>query len=311
MKLGSKVALAGAALVAAAAGVFMWGQPANAGTSTGPAQINFANAPASVAASADITFDVVSAGANPDSYRGFNIGITWTTTGGTVTFNSATNTGTVINSPFCPAPATDAGPPQEVIFACTTLGAATTVSGKLADFVFDTTGTGCVTFHLKTRLAPDNGGNAEGTYLISAGPTPPANQPQTNALGSDIQVAIGSPTACQQGGGGTPTAPSGGQTTTPTTIVRSATPTPDDTTPAATSTAAPGESPTTAPPPPGAASPTPGGGTGPGGVQPPDTGTGGGSSDSGTTFVWIAVLGFAGLAVTGGAVAVRKARASR
>ena len=130
---------------------------------------------------------VSTTGSGLAAYSGFNVHLRWTP--GVFSFDSATNTGTVIASPFCPAPAPDADG-AGVLYACTALGgASTTQAGLLGTISLTPAASGCSVLHLFTYGGADAGDDSTGTYTIDPATNPPQTLPTIDGS-SDVRAQI-------------------------------------------------------------------------------------------------------------------------
>lgn len=266
--------------------------------------------------SGDVVIPINATGAVADAYAGFNIHLQWDDA--IFSFDSASNAGTVIPSPFCPSPV-----PQGttgVVYACTSIAGPTSATGLLATITLNVIGTGCSELHLFTFGPPDDGGSNFGTYTVNAADTTPQSNALVDGAANHLgQVCVGGtlPTVTPTpqatatntpGPTNTPTATNtpcvGAQcpTATATVFLRTVTPTPSTATetPVSTATTAPGGNTPVVPPAGQTATAVAGA---PGGViQPPATGTGDGLG-SATSVAALGLLAFLVMGLGGSAVA--------
>ncbi len=175
--------------------------------------------------SGKVQVPVSASGGPPDPYIAFNIHLRFDPA--VFSFASANNNGTVLPSPFCPAPVVDADG-AGVIYACSSLGGSTTADGLIATIVLTPVASGCSNLHLFTLDAPDNGDSNTGTYTVNNADF----TPQSMTYGPDVTANQLAATCAVPG---TPTTtPTPSQTATPT-----ATPTPPPT-PTSTATSVSG-----------------------------------------------------------------------
>jgi SurA N-terminal domain len=107
-------------------------------------------------------------------YSGFSVHLRWSSS--VFTYASASNTGTLIPSPFCPNPIVDSDG-AGVTYACTSTSGSVTTTGLLATIVLTPAASGCSPLHLFTFGAPDGGAANDGTYTVDAD----TNAPQATA----------------------------------------------------------------------------------------------------------------------------------
>lgn len=306
------------ALVVGAIAVSGGGNSAEA-TGTGPGM----SVGSASLVSGNVEVPISATGSVVDPYFGFNIHLTWDP--GVFTFSSANNTGTVINAPFCPPPAVDAGG-GGVIFGCTSTGGSTSTTGLLGTIVL-TPISGCSALHLFTFGPPDNGDSTTGTYTINAADFTAQSNTYTDgsadATGAQCSPSATSTPAPAATATDTPVpgatnTPVSGSTNTPVATATSggqvlvATPTSTPTSKATPGASTPSAGGSPAPPPPsGPVATSPSGstaGAGAGAVRLPNTGYGETSGGFPAAEIALIAAVMAVLAIAGGYVWRRKVR---
>lgn len=182
MRIPSVALVASVAIVACALFLSRQIQPRNTANATGVGPTITVGAP--TLSSGKVQLPLSATGSGFDPYSGFNIHLRWDAS--IFKFDSANDTGTVINSPFCPAPAVD-GDNAGVIYACTATSTPTTTGGLLATIVLTPVSVGCSALHLFTLGPPDGGDTTTGTYTID----PSDFTPQTNTLSDGAANNLG------------------------------------------------------------------------------------------------------------------------